>query len=76
MSNADYAAALKKAPLIEKAARSEMKQPPLTTPEETLNAMEFILEGLHQNFLLTKTRIGRRLVYTDTVSEVIRELEA
>jgi magnesium chelatase subunit I len=41
---------------------------------ELLLAMEFIVEGLHQNFLLTKKIVDARIRYTDAVSYMMNEL--
>jgi len=75
-SDEDYAKELRKVAFLEKAARKELKTGEPKSAEELFAAMEFVLEGLHQNFLLTKQRIGRRVSYTDSASDVIRELEA
>lgn len=37
--------------------------------------MEFIIEGLHQNFLITKMIAGRKIIYTDTVSHMMGQFE-
>lgn len=42
--------------------------------EELLLFMEFVIEGLHQNFLLTKRMIDARIRYTDAVSYMMNEL--
>lgn len=50
-----------------------------TWPEATGIAryplMEFIIEGLHQNFLITKMIAGKKIVYTDTVSHMMGQFE-
>ena len=38
-------------------------------------AMDFIMEGLHQNFLITKMLVGTKVVYTDTVSHMMGQME-
>ncbi len=37
--------------------------------------MEFIIEGLHQNFLITKMVAGKKSVYTDTVSHMMGQMD-
>lgn len=37
--------------------------------------MEFIIEALHQNYLITKLRAGKKAVYTDSVSHMIDQLD-
>jgi len=37
--------------------------------------MEFVIEGLHQNFLITKMIAGKKIVYTDTVSHMMGQFE-
>ncbi|MCC5877474.1 MAG: magnesium chelatase, partial [Candidatus Sumerlaeia bacterium] len=49
----------------------------LTNPAndaEMLLQMEFVVEGLHQNFLLTKRMEDARIRYTDSVSYMMNEL--
>lgn len=37
--------------------------------------MEFVVEGLHQNYLITKMVGGRKAVYTDTISHMMDQME-
>jgi magnesium chelatase subunit I len=36
---------------------------------------EFLIEGLHQNYLITKMVAGRKAVYTDTVSHMMGQMD-
>jgi len=47
---------------------------PDTSSLEHIFMMEFIIEGLHQNYLLTKHIIDTRIRYTDTVSYMMNEV--
>lgn len=76
MTDDAYVAELRRVKGLEKLARAAWPAPAPATDAEWWCAMEFLLEGLHQNFLLTRQRIGRRSVYTDTVSDMIRDLES
>ncbi len=42
--------------------------------EENVLLMEYVIEGLHQNFLLTKKILDARIKYTDAVSYMMNEL--
>lgn len=42
--------------------------------EELVLGMEFIIEGMHQNFLLAKKILDARIRYTDAVSYMMNEL--
>lgn len=44
------------------------------TEEERIFLMEFFIEGLHQNFQLTKRIVDARIRYTDAVSYMMNEL--
>lgn len=43
--------------------------------EEMPALMEFLVEGLHQNYLITKLVAGKKAVYTDSVSHMIDQLD-
>jgi magnesium chelatase subunit I len=75
MSDADYRRELSKVAGLKEVVAKHWPDPKPASEVERALAMEFVLEGLHQNFLLTKQRVGRRSVYTDTVSDVIADLE-
>ncbi|MCH8332406.1 magnesium chelatase [Candidatus Sumerlaeota bacterium] len=68
LNRKNYIRQLKGVGSLEQTARKIMKN---EDPEELPLSMEFILEGLHQNFLLTKRFIGTRVVYTDSLSSMI-----
>src|SRR5690606_13484612 len=51
------------------------KLDPSASTQELLVLMEFILESLHQNFLLTKHVVDARIRYTDAVSYMMNEAE-
>lgn len=70
MSQRDYTAALKSVPDLESLTRRLMK---VEKAEELPLAMEFVLEGLHQNFLLTKRMMGNNVVYTDTLTSMMED---
>lgn len=45
------------------------------TPEHEVAAlMEFVIEGLHQNFVITKMVGGKKAVYTDSVTHMMGQL--
>lgn len=71
-SEADYLRALNAVESLEALARQEMKTENL---RDLGPAMEFLVEGLHQNFLITKTVLGMRVTYTDTVSHMMGQME-
>jgi magnesium chelatase subunit I len=64
----EYVRRLKSVDGLERIAREKLKP---ASPEESHLAMEFILEGLHQNFLLSKQLIGSRVSYSDSLSSMI-----
>jgi len=72
MDNASYVAAL--------SAVSDLPhiidaQWPGVSPSERAALMEFVIEGLHQNYLITKMVGGRKAVYTDTVSHMMGQID-
>lgn len=64
----EYVRRLKGVDGLEKLTRDKLK---IEVPEEVPLGMEFILEGLHQNFLLSKHLIGARVSYSDSLSSMI-----
>ncbi|MDX2176882.1 MAG: magnesium chelatase [Candidatus Sumerlaeia bacterium] len=71
MSFEEYGRTLRSIGGLEKTAR-DLAQP--KDDIDLLFAMEFILDGLHQNFLLTKHVVDARIRYTDTVSYMMNEV--
>lgn len=71
-SEADYHSALTAVDGLETLARHEMK---IENRRDLGPAMEFLVEGLHQNFLITKVLAGTRITYTDTVSHMMGQME-
>jgi magnesium chelatase subunit I len=69
---ADYKRSLAAVDGLESLARHEMK---VEDPRDLAPAMEFLIEGLHQNFLITKVLVGTRITYTDTVSHMMGQME-
>lgn len=43
--------------------------------DERHGLMEFVVEGLHQNFLITKLASGNKVVYTDAVSHMMGQFD-
>lgn len=71
MSQAEYVKVLGKVGGLEKIVK-EMAKP--ETKEDLHLEMEFFIEGLHQNFLLTKKIEDARIRFTDAVSYMMNEL--
>lgn len=71
MSHGDYEKTLKGVGGLEEVTKDLVKD---TGGDEKLLWMEFIIEGLHQNFLLTKRIQDARIKYTDAVSYMMNEL--
>ncbi len=71
MDHGSFVATLDKVDGLRQVAREVAEA---KTPEEELVMMEFIVEGLHQNFLLTKRIRDARIRYTDAVSYMMNEL--
>ncbi len=71
MPHDEYARVLREVGGLE-AIVKEMAKP--KGEEETLLMMEFFIEGLHQNFLLTKRIVDARIRYTDAVSFMMNEI--
>jgi magnesium chelatase subunit I len=71
MSYKDYVKALKDIDGLEKLARDYGFG---ETDQELPVMMEFIVEGLHQNFLLTKHLKDARISYSDAVSYMMDEI--
>jgi magnesium chelatase subunit I len=72
MSDKEYRTALREVSDLEAIARRELKPADET---ELIACMEFIIEGLHQNFLITKMIVGQMTTYTDTVSHMMNQME-
>jgi magnesium chelatase subunit I len=72
MSDAEFVKTLKSINGLEKITR-DLKLS--ENPEELPVMMEFVIEGLHQNFLLTKHIKDARITYTDAVSYMMDELQ-
>ena len=72
MTNEEYLAALKAVDSLEKITAAEF---PAEDPRDLGPAMEFIVEGLHQNFLITKMLVGKKITYTDTVSHMMGQMD-
>ena len=70
-SMAEYRKALAAVGGLEEAAR---KAGLVKSDDESFLMMEFVVEGLHQNFLLTKHIVDARITYTDSVSYMMNEL--
>lgn len=70
MTDAEYRAELGRVGALEKIARDLFKP---AGEEELVLMMEFIIEGLHQNFLLTKKIQDARVRFTDAVSYMMNE---
>jgi len=68
INHAEYTKRLRDVPELEKLARGKAEG---LGEDEIPLFMEFILEGLHQNFMLTKRFMGKRVVYTDALSSMI-----
>lgn len=64
----EYVRRLKSVDGLEKLTRDKLK---IDSAEELPLAMEFVLEGLHQNFLLSKQLLGSKVVYSDSLSSMI-----
>ncbi|MBX7246428.1 MAG: hypothetical protein K1X53_13105 [Candidatus Sumerlaeaceae bacterium] len=72
MPHSEYVAALRAVDGLEAITQREMH---VNEPNDLAAAMEFIVEGLHQNFLITKMQVGKKVVYTDTVSHMMDQLD-
>lgn len=71
MAKTDYLAALKNIDGLETIAKGLGLA---ESDKELPIIMEFVVEGLHQNFLLTKNIKDARITYTDAVSYMMDEL--
>ncbi len=71
MPQKEYAKTLRQVGGLEQIVK-DMAKP--ESEEETLLMMEFFIEGLHQNFLLTKRIVDARIRYTDAVSFMMNEI--
>ena len=70
-SHEEYVKTLKQVGSLEKLVK-EMAKP--KDENEKVLLMELFIEGLHQNFLLTKRIMDARIRYTDAVSYMMNEL--
>ncbi len=70
MTHEEYARRLHSVKTLEATAKRMMKP---RDADELALGMEFIVDGLHQNFLLTKRLMGRRVVYTDSLSSMMAD---
>lgn len=68
VDQAEYVKRLRGVPELEKIARGKDDG---MVEEDLPLFMEFILEGLHQNFMLTKRFLGKKVSYTDALSSMI-----
>lgn len=68
LSHVEYIRRLRSVDQLEPVARRTLG---VQEPEMVPLAMEFVLEGLHQNFLLSKRLLGSRVVYTDSLSTMM-----
>jgi magnesium chelatase subunit I len=72
MPHAEYLEALVAVEGLEPVAHKDLH---ITDPRDLGPAMEFLIEGLHQNYLVTRMLVGKKIVYTDTVSHMIGQLD-
>ena len=70
--HAEYVAALRQVSGLEQVAKKELGG---IDAADLGAGMEFIVEGLAQNFLITKMLVGKKIVYTDTVSHMMGQFE-
>lgn len=72
MTSTEHLRALLAVEGLETVTRHEMR---VESDSDLASAMEFVVEGLSQNFLITKTLVGRQTVYTDTVTHMMDQME-
>ena len=73
MGHDDYLKALKAVAGLEKLAKAELKP---EDPRDLGAAMEFLVDGLAQNYLITKSQVSSgKIVYSDTVSHMMGQME-
>lgn len=70
MNDEQYARQLASVPGLEAAARQYIRP---VSPEALPAAMEFVLEGLYQHFMLSKQEIEGRIVYVDSLRDMMRD---
>ncbi len=70
INHAEYTRALRSVGQLEAITKRTMKP---EAPEDLLLAMEFVVEGLHQNYLLTKKYAGLTVTYTDALSSMMTD---
>lgn len=71
MSQEEYMKALRAVDGLEKLTMAELK---IEDARDLGPAMEFIIEALSQNYLITKMFVGKRIVYTDAVSHMMDQM--
>lgn len=73
MPQKEYLKALRKVEGLETVTRESLKP---ADEGELGAAMEFLVEGLHQNYLITKATLNNgRIAYTDTVSHMMGQMD-
>jgi magnesium chelatase subunit I len=70
MSSADYAGALEQVPGLRAIAEKHLKP----SPEELPLAMEFVLEGLHQNSLIAREDLEAAVSYKDMLKTMFESM--
>jgi len=75
MTAADYSKALMRVRGLENLADSYFAETYADDPALKLTAMEFILEGLHQNSMLSKDEVENRRVYGDMLQRMFSDLD-
>jgi magnesium chelatase subunit I len=70
MSSADYARALDQVPGLKAIAESNLKP----SAEELPLAMEFVLEGLHQNSLIAREDLDAAVSYKDMLKTMFESM--
>ena len=75
MSNKDYVERLQRVPGMADVVREFLAEQGADSPELVAVAMEFVLEGLHQNSLLSKDEIENIRVYGDMIQRMFDGLE-
>lgn len=72
MSEAGYTSALS---AVEGLTPLGKKSFPDATAAELPPLLEFLVEGLHQNYLVTKLMAGNKAIYTDAISHMMGQLD-
>jgi magnesium chelatase subunit I len=71
MTSAEYAKALSKVEGLRELAVRHLKP---ANEEETALAMEFVLEGLHQNSLVAREEMGAKVSYRDMLKQMFEAM--